>query len=445
MIFDSLLVNGTVITVNENFEIIPDGAVGVREGRIVYVGPAAGLPAEHGGRILDARGGLIMPGLVNTHTHLPMSLFRGLADDLELDQWLNSHIFSAEQKHLSPDTVKWGTLLSCAEMLLSGTTTCCDGYFYEDAVAEGVALAGMRGVLGQGVIDFPAPGVPDPGENVANAVRFVKTWKTRSELISPAIFCHSPYTCSKSTMMKAKIAARREGVLFQVHVAETRHEQALIGLAGGVTPVAYLDDLGILDENTLAVHAVWVCANDIAILAKRRVCISHNPESNMKLASGIAPVRDMLAAGLVLGLGTDGNASNNNLDMFSEMDTAAKLHKAALCDPTVIDAKCVIRMATIEGARAIGLGDRIGSLETGKCADIIVVDTRKPHLFPLYHPQSHVVYAARGSDVRHVMVAGNPLVADYRLVKPDIDEVMANVNAVARRIRLTDSGTRRNP
>ena len=435
MQFETLVINGTVITVNADFDIIENGSVGVSGGRIDYVGPVSGVSVGDATRVLDAEGGLIMPGLVNTHTHLPMSLFRGLADDLDLDKWLNNHIFAAEKNHLSPETAKSGALLSCAEMLLSGTTTCCDGYFFEDAVAEAVEQAGLRAVLGQGIIDFPAPGVPDPKKNIEHAGDFIKKWKNRSTLITPSVFCHSPYTCSDTTLIRAKEIAKREGVLFQVHLAETRNEHDLIGLSKDITPVAYMDGLGVLDEKTLAVHAIWVNAADIEILANRQVGISHNPESNMKLASGIAPVHEMLAAGLAVGLGTDGNASNNNLDMFSEMGTVAKLHKVVRHDPTVIDAKCVIRMATIEGARAIGLSEVTGSLETGKFADLIVIDTRKPHLFPLYHPQSHIVYSARGADVRHLMVAGNFLVEDSRLTKLDVNEIMDNVNAIAARIR----------
>ena len=438
MDFDILVSNGTLVTVNAGFDIIENGAVGIKDGRIAYAGSLSKLSGRKGAAYLDAAGGLIMPGLVNAHIHLPMSLFRGLADDLALEQWLNNHIFPAEQQHLTPETVKWAALLSCSEMLLSGTTTCCDGYFYEDAVAEAVSHTGMRAVLGQGVIDFPAPGVPDPKDNIRCASAFVEKWKNRSPLISPAIFCHSAYTCSKETLLSAKAAAKQENVLFQVHVAETQNEPALIGLPPGTSPVAYLDSLGVLDENTLAVHAVWAGAEDIDILAKRNVKICHTPESNMKLASGIAPVPEMLDAGLVVGLGTDGCASNNNLDMFSEMGTAARLHKGALNDPTVMSAETVIRMATIEGARAIGLEHLIGSLEAGKKADLIVIDTRKPHLFPLYHPHSHIVYAARGADVRHVMVDGRLLVSDYRLAHLDSEDVIANVNAIAGNIKFTD-------
>jgi len=435
---DTLIRNCTAVTVNETFDIIEDAIIAIEAGRIVYVGSAAGAPEMHSRETLDAGGGLILPGLVNTHTHLPMSLFRGLADDLPLAEWLNNHIFPAEQAHIRPETIRIGTLLSVAEMLLSGTTTCCDGYFYEDAVAEAVESAGIRAILGQGVIDYPAPGVPDPSQNIAVAVDFVRKWKGRSPLIQPSIFCHSIYTCSGETLTRAKQAANAEGVRFQIHLAEAADEAQQAGLPDGVTPVIYADRLGLLDANTIAAHAVWTDAADIAILAKRRTGISHNPESNMKLASGIAPAPAQIRAGIAVGLGTDGCASNNNLDMFAEMDTAAKLHKVRAFDPTVMNAKTVIRMATVEGARAIGLDSIIGSIEPGKAADLVVLDIRKPGLIPLFHPESHIVYAVKGSDVRHVMVAGNLLVRDGRLTRLDLDDILDRANAIGEEIQLSN-------
>ena len=440
MVFDTLIYNGTLVTVNRQFDIIEDAVVGVKGGEIAFVGTVDKAAETTAETRIDAEGGIIMPGLVNAHTHLPMSLFRGLADDLPLADWLNHHIFPAEQQHVRPETVVTGALLSCAEMLLSGTTCCCDGYFYEDAVAEAVDAAGLRAVLGQGVIDFPAPGVPDPTKNVEAARAFVDRWQGRSSLISPSIFCHSPYTCSAETLTLAKAAARDAGALFQVHVAETRNEAEMAGISGNDTPVAYLDRLGVLDPDTLAAHAVWVDTDDLALLADRGTGVSHNPESNMKLASGIAPVPDQIEAGIAVGLGTDGCASNNNLDMFAEMDSAAKLHKACRQEPTTMPAKTVIRMATIEGARALGLADRVGSIEVGKAADMIVIDTKKPHLTPLYHPDSHLVYSVRGADVAHVMVAGRLLVRNRRLLSLDLDTILSDAAAVAEQIRQTDTG-----
>ena len=439
MTYDRIIYNGCVIPVNPAFDIIYDGMVAIRDGRIARVEKKpSDFDAYQADDWVDAAGGLILPGLVNTHVHLPMSLFRGLADDLPLSEWLNDHIFPAEFRYINEAAIKVGTRVSCLEMLLSGTTTCCDGYFLEDAVAEAVLETGMRGVLAQGVIDFPAPGSPDPARDVETAAAYVSRWQGESDRLTPSIFCHSPYTCSAETLVRAKAAAAKAGVRFQIHVAETRGEPDQIAGADALSPVKYLDRLGILDEQTLISHAVWVDEADTAILAAKKVNISHNPESNMKLASGVAPVPHFLSAGILVGLGTDGCASNNNLDMFMEMDTAAKLHKVMANDPTVMDAKTVLRMATIEGARAIGLDDWIGSIECGKEADLIVVEIRKPHLTPMYHPESHLVYAVRGADVRDVFIGGEVRVRNGEVIGLDADETMQAAAALGSRIWQTD-------
>jgi 5-methylthioadenosine/S-adenosylhomocysteine deaminase len=434
MNYDIVIHNGTLITMNSDFDIIGDGVLCIKNDKLAKIEPRKNYePLPDGKKIIDARGGIIMPGLVNTHTHLPMALFRGLADDLPLSKWLNEYIFPAEANHIHPDSVRLGALLSDAEMLLSGTTTCCDGYFHEDHVAAAMNEIGMRAILGQGVIDFPAPGVPKPEDNVNNALKFIQKWKYKSPLITPSIFCHSPYTCSEATLKKAKDAADAKGVLFQIHAAETKDEYVSIQTTHHTTPLKYMDKIGIVDRNTLLVHAVWLDDDDIEIVAKRGASVSHNPESNMKLASGIAPVPALLKAGVTVGLGTDGCASNNNLDLFSEMDTAAKLHKVNAMDPTLMDAVTVLKMATIEGARSLGLQDITGSLEIGKKADVITIDTHKPHLVPVYNPVSHIVYAAQGSDVQDVIVDGNILVKDRILLTVDVENIIEKV------IRFSDN------
>lgn len=433
--FDLVIHNGILVTVNPDFDIIQDGILCVQNGRIAAVRDRCSngsLPSSS--ETIDAGGGIVMPGLVNTHTHLPMSLFRGLADDLPLMEWLNGTIFPAEATHIIPETVFWGTQLACAEMILAGTTTCCDGYFHEDAVAQAIQLSGMRAVLGQGVIDFPAPGVPDPGKNIDHAAAFVDKWRDANPLIIPSIFCHSPYTCSGKTLKEAKALARSTGLLFQIHAAETKTERDQFMDEHGATPIRYLDDLGLLDAGTLLVHAVWTHEPDIALIVKRKAAISHNPESNMKLASGIAPVEKYLAAGITVGLGTDGCASNNNLDLFQEMDTTAKLHKVNTLDPTAMNAETVIHMATSGGAAAIGLGNVTGSLEIGKQADIIIIDTGKPHMTPLYHPASQIVYAAKASDVRTVMAAGEVIMARGNILTLDVGRISTEIRQIARRI-----------
>ena len=436
MTYDLVVHNGTIVTVNSSFEIIPNGLLCIKSGKLQRVEALSGSPRLPAAKeTINATGGIIMPGMVNTHTHLPMTLFRGLADDLPLDVWLNQHIFPAENDHLNPDNVRWGTLLACVEMLLSGTTTCCDGYFFEDQVAEALQTSGMRAILAQGVIDFPAPGVQDPQENIEISKGFAAKWQNLTSLITPSVFCHSAYTCSAATLKKVKSFCVENGLLLQIHAAETRKEFRQIQKEHQATPIQYLDQLGILDENTLLVHCIWVNDKDIEIIAARKSCISHNPESNAKLASGIAPTPKFLESGITVGLGTDGCASNNNLDLFHEMDMVAKLHKAEKFDPTIMDAKTVVKMATTTGARAIGLDHRIGSLEVGKQADLIVIDTRAPHMVPMYHPESHIVYTAKSSDVRDVIIDGRVLVRNRKVLHLDVGEIMTNVREIAGHIK----------
>lgn len=435
MSYDILVHNGTVVTVNPDFDIIENGLVCIDGSRLKRIAPTAvNAPLPRAREVIDAHGGLILPGLVNTHTHLPMTLFRGLADDLPLKQWLEDFIFPAEARFVNRETVWLGTQLACAELLLSGTTTCCDGYFHADQIARALAPIGMRAVLGQGVIDFPAPGIRDPSQNISHAAEFVRCWHRADPLITPSVFCHSPYTCSEQTLRRAKAIVAEDGLLLQIHAAETQWERRHILDQHQRTPIGYLEWLGILDRQTLLVHAVWADNDDIGIMARRNCSVSHCPESSMKLAVGTAPIPQIIDAGIIVGLGTDGCASNNDMDLFAEMDTAAKLHKITCGDPTILNAAQVLKMATIDGAKAIGLGDEIGSLEPGKAADLIVIDTRRPHLTPLYHPVSQLVYAAGGPDVRHVVVAGKPLMRDRRLLTLDADALKAQMKTTAERI-----------
>ena len=439
MPYDIIVHNGTVVTVNDRFEIIENGLICTMADRIVRVEPLTDekdLPDAK--MVIDAGGGLVLPGLVNSHTHLPMTLFRGLADDLPLQQWLDNHIFPAEAAHMTAESVSMGAVLACAEMLLSGTTTCCDGYFLEETVAESVAACGLRAVLGQGVIDFPAPGIPDPTENITVAGRFAERWTGRDSRIRASVFCHSAYTCSAETLTSAKKLAQKHGLLFQIHAAETRDEHERIRAHHGTTPIGYLDRLELIDAATLLVHAVWVDEDDMAVVADRRAAVAHCPESNMKLGAGIAPLTGLLSAGIAVGLGTDGCASNNTLDLFQTMDITAKLHKVRDMQPTAADAQAVLTLATRGGARAIGMENDIGSLEAGKKADLIVIDTRQPHLVPMYHPVSHVVYAARGSDVTTVVVDGRLLVRDRQPLHLDLGPIMKRVNALARTVGTKD-------
>jgi len=427
----ALIHNCTAITVNSDFNIIENAEIRISDGRIESVAECRKTPgAGDADEIIDAAGGIVMPGLVNTHTHLPMTLFRGIADDMPLMTWLNDYIFPAESKYINAESARAGALLGCAEMLLSGTTSCCDGYFHEDSVAMAMFESGIRGIAAHGIIDFPAPGVPDPSRNIEAASIFSKKWIGVNGLVRPAFFCHSPYTCSEETIKKAKKEASQLGLKFFIHVSETKDEVAAIRAGKGMSPVQYLDFVGVLDENTIAVHCVWVDDTDMEILASKKVSVSHAPESNMKLGSGIAPVFSMIERGIRVGLGTDGCASNNDLDLLSEMDTAAKLQKVFLHDPAVMNAEAVIRMATIKGAELMGLGRETGSLEPGKAADIIVIDTKKSHMRPMFNPASQVVYAAKGSDVRHVFVYGRQVVRDFQLLTLDMNIVAESVDRI---------------
>jgi 5-methylthioadenosine/S-adenosylhomocysteine deaminase len=372
-----------------------------------------------------------MPGLVNTHTHLPMVCFRGMADDLPLMEWLTGHIFPAEARFVNKKMVYDGATLAMAEMILSGTTTFCDGYFFEDAIAEALSAAGMRAIVSQGFADFITPDKPKLEKRMAVAERFVTRWQSYAPMITPAYFCHSPYTCSPATLVNIKEAAREAGILYLMHLLENKDEIDTILNRYGKKPVRHLLDLGVLDEQTVAVHCNWLTKEDMAVFADLGVRVSHNPESSMKLAAGVAPVPEMLKHGIKVGLGTDGSASNNDLDMFREMDTAAKIHKVTSLDPTVMSAETVLKMATTGGAKVLGMEKFIGSIETGKQADIILVDMNQPHLTPLYNCYSQLVYAARGADVKTSIINGKIVMKDRQLRTIDLPTAMENVRVVA--------------
>ena len=433
---DILISGGTLLTMAPPGRILDDPVIGIRDGKILFVqqglpSPACSMTARE---VVDASGCIAMPGLVNVHGHLAMTCFRGLADDLPLMSWLNDHIFPAEAKFIDQKTVYAGAMLAIAEMILSGTTTFCDGYFFEGEVGRAAIASGMRGVIAQGFIDLPTPNRRGRSGQAAIAEWFVKRWRDRSPLVTPALFCHSAYTCLPETLQAVKAVARRTGVSFQIHLAETREEVRLIRELYGRKPVQHLRDLDLLDEDTIAAHCIWLDGEELDLLAAGKVKVAHVPESNMKLGAGVAPVPEMLRLGIDVGLGTDGCASNNDLDLFGEMGMAAKLHKVFSGDPTVLPAERVVEMATIGGAHVLGMADRIGSITPGKEADIILVDIRKPHLTPLYHPFSHLVYAARGADVVTSIIGGRIVMKERRLLQIEIAAVMDAVRRIADRI-----------
>ncbi len=433
---DLLIKNGMVLTMNSESEIIENGAVRVRDGAIVSVGKNTDASQEMSTREIDAHGGIIMPGLINSHTHAAMTLFRGLADDLPLMEWLNDHIFPAESR-ITGEMVYRGTLLACAEMLLSGTTCFCDMYLFEQEVARAAAKVGIRAVVGEVLYDFPSPCYGPLDKGFEYVGHMMETWKNHP-LITVAVEPHSTYTCAPELLTRATNLARDHQVPLVIHVAETRNEVKLIEEKYGKPPVQFLADLGILGPHVVACHSVHLTPEERALYKKFDVKVAHCPESNMKLASGVAPVPEFLAEGICVGLGTDGCASNNDLDLFLEMGSAAKLHKVFSMNPEAVDAKTAVKMATINGAKALGLDRRIGSLEVGKQGDIIVVDTRSPHMVPMYHPFSQLVYAARGSDVTTTIVNGKVLMENRTLTTLDVDQVMDDVLALAKEIAAGD-------
>ncbi|HEX5474302.1 MAG TPA: amidohydrolase [Vicinamibacterales bacterium] len=441
-----VVTNGIVVTENPARLVIQDGAVAIDGRDIVAVDRAAAIRARFAPRdTIDAHGGVIMPGLINTHTHAPMVLFRGLADDLSLMDWLQKYIFPAEAKLVSPAFVRAGTRLAALEMIESGTTTYVDMYYFEEEIARATREAGLRGVLGQTIIKFPVPDAKTPEEGLARAEKFVHDF-AGDDLITPAIAPHAIYTVDGPTLKAVRAMADRLHVPVVIHLAETQDEVKTSEQQHHLTPTAYLDSLGFWprttqratdhwEPRTIAAHAVWMNAADIALLARRHVGVSNNPESNMKLASGAAPVIAMRKAGIAVGLGTDGAASNNDLDMFEAMRQAAFLNKLISGDPRAIPAGTAVDMATIEGARAIGMDRQIGSLEPGKRADVIVVSMDAPRQTPMYDPISHLVYVTRGDDVRSTIVNGRILMRDGRVLTLDAAAVMADARAWAGRVR----------
>ena len=430
---DILISDVSLLPLPDPNHFIERGWLAVQGSEILALG--TGDPPLHSAKKkIDGTGCLVMPGLINGHLHAAMTLFRGLADDLPLKSWLEEHIFPAEGKWVSEEFVYWGTLLACAEMIRSGTTTFCDGYFFEDQAARAGLQSGMRGLAAQGILDFPTPDSPSPAESIQRIKNFIQD-DSASKLIKPAIFAHTVYTCSPNLLKECRSLADRHGVPLITHLSETRKEVEEVIKKYGRRPVDHLENLGLLSSSLIACHCVWLTDEEMDLLARRKVRVVHNPESNMKLASGVAPVPDLLARGVAVGLGTDGCASNNNLDLFQEMDFAAKLHKVHRLDPTAMPSPTVLEMATLGGARVLGMEEEIGSLEAGKKADVIVLELNRPHLQPMYNPVSHLVYSATGADVRDVIIDGKLVMENRNLLTLDEEEILEHAKEWGRRIR----------
>ena len=430
-----VVTGGTVITQNASHRILTPGAVAIDGTDIVDVDTPAAIAAKYqAAETIDARDQIVLPGLVNTHSHAPMVMYRGLADDLALMDWLQKYIFPAEAKTVSPELVRVGTRLAALEMIESGTTAYADMYYFEEEIAKATFAAGLRGVLGQTIIQFPVADATTPAEGLARAERFIKEFKDNG-LVVPAVAPHAFYTNDKASLVASAELARKYGVPMLIHFAETEDEVRIAREQYQMTPTAYLDSIGVLGKTTIGAHGVWVTDADIAILKRREVGVAHNPESNMKLASGAAPVTKYLAAGVKLGLGTDGAASNNDLDMFEAMRQASFLAKHSTHDPTAVPAQTALDMATMGGARVLGMDGLIGSLETGKRADLITVSMRAARQTPLYDAVSHLVYVTRGDDVQTTIVNGKILMRDRQLKTLDRDVVLADARRLAARVR----------
>ncbi|HBE81784.1 MAG TPA: amidohydrolase, partial [Blastocatellia bacterium] len=414
---DLIIVGGTVVTMDKDRRVIENGGIAIRQDKLLAVGTRAEIErGYYAATVTNATGSVVIPGLINTHTHVPMTLFRGIADDMDLQEWLTKFIFPAEAKNVNEAFVRAGTRLGLAEMIRGGTTTFCDMYYFEDAIAEETKKAGMRGVLGETVLDFPAPDNKTFAEGLEYTERFIKRWQG-DPLIVPAIAPHAPYTVSEDNLTQARAMSDRLRAPLVIHLAEANTETEFIQQKHeGMRPIEFMQKIAFFNDRTIAAHVIQANAAELDILKRYNVGIAHNPQSNMKLAAGVAPVPLMLQKGLSVGLGTDGPASNNDLSLWEEMDTAAKLHKLHLGDPKVLTAEQAFTMATIGGARALHLGDLIGSLEAGKRADIAIVDFSGLHQTPFFNVYSHLVYATKASDVSSVIINGRIVMQNRRLL-----------------------------
>ena len=427
-----------VITMDPQRRIIENGAVAVQGRKIVAVDTRAAIDRRFQAKQrLDRPNAMIAPGFIDTHTHAPMSLFRGIADDKRLQDWLQNYIFPAEARNVDAEFVRWGTRLACLEMALYGTTTFTDMYYFEDTLAETTREAGLRGVLGQTIIGFPAPDYKTTDAALAGTERYLQRFRN-DPLIVPAVAPHSVYTVPDDVLKASRALASKYDVPLLIHLSETRKENDDLMARRKLTPTQLLESLGVLNGRTLAAHGVWLDGSDIEILQRRGTGLAHCPTSNTKLASGIAPVLDLLQHGVSVGLGTDGFAgSNDSADLMQEMGLAAKLQKVTKLNPEALPAQQAVEMATIMGARALGLEKEIGSLEVGKLADMIAISLDGPDSVPMYNPYSLLVYSLKAKDISDVFVNGRLIVRDRRMLTLDAHQVMTK--ATEYRQKISDS------
>ncbi|MGB5449412.1 MAG: amidohydrolase [Woeseiaceae bacterium] len=433
---DLIVTGDYVVAMDEAGSVYKNGAVAIDDGLILAIGPAADILAEYSAvKTLDGENRIVMPGLINGHSHAAMTLLRGVADDLALMDWLNNYIFPAEVEFVDPEFVRIGTELACWEMIRGGTTTFVDMYYYPDTIAEVIDRCGMRALISATVIDQRSPDAEDAGDSIQKGIDFIERWQGKNDRITPIFGPHANYTLDAEQLKATRAAAKELGVAISIHLSESPFEVQYSRDTYGTTSIKLLDSIGFLDGPTIAAHVVWPTKDEIPILVERQVGVIHNPTSNMKIASGIAPIAEMLAAGVRVGLGTDGAASNNDLDMWEEMRLASLLQKVDRMDPEVMPATTVLTMATRGGANAIGLGDSIGSLEVGKKADLIQVAFEDVHHVPTYDVISHLVYVTDEQDVATVVVDGKVLMEDKEILAIDTNRVRAEANALAAKIQ----------
>lgn len=431
---DLIILGGTIVTMDAESRVIKNGSIAIKGDSIVAIGTSKSVSNKYSSRRkIYARNKVVIPGLVNTHTHIPMTLFRGIADDLDLQEWLTKYIFPAEGKNVDENLVRVGTRLGLAEMIRGGTTTYCDMYYFESAIADETAKAGLRGVLGQTIIDFPAPDYKNNADAMSGTEAFLKKWKGHP-LVIPAVAPHAPYTVSEEHLKAASDLSKKYDLPLVMHLAEAQSETDFVMENKKMRSIEYIDKIGFFTNKTVGAHVIQANEKEIEILKKRDVGIAHNPQSNMKLAAGVAPIPQMLKQNLRVGLGTDGAASNNDLNMWEEMDTAAKLHKVFWGDPKVVSAKEAFQMATIGGARALHMEDMIGSIEIGKKADIVVVGFDGLHQTPFYNIYSHLVYATKSSDVETVIVNGKIIMRNKSLLTLNENAIKKGANALRTKI-----------
>ena len=429
---ETVIYNATVIPVNGDMDVFPGGSVHIKGNTIQEVSPVR-LERE-GAEYVDAQGMVVMPGFVNAHTHLPMVLLRSYADDLSLREWLNDHIFPAEARWMTPENVAVASRFALVEMIKSGTTCFNDMYFFEEVIAREAKRAGVRCVVGESVSDFPTPSFRTADEGITRAESILREWKGDS-LVTPSVCAHSPYTCSRDTLLKAKQLAETYAATLQIHLSETAAEVDDLLARAGKRPAEWLYSLGLLDSRTVCAHGVWLDAKEVGLLGLCGSSVVHCPKSNLKLASGVADVATYLGRGLNVALGTDGAASNNALDMVEEMRFAALLAKVRTHDPAALNARQALRMATLNGARALGLGDVTGSLEPGKRADLLLVHLDASNTLPVYDPYSAIVYAMNSKNIRSVMIDGRWVMRDRQLLTIDKDEATASLLRLSSQVR----------